>query len=153
MGHYVTVHVETFREGSELHVRPIAGQKFSTSLNVQCSKKMRETYPVGTVFELDVQLIDRVDGSKHLMAPHDAPYKIVRRGPSGAQPVPDLRPGSSASDRAVRPPSMSDADFDETSGGRWKCAGCRQEFGSDERIVHARNCAALWLAKNPKGRL
>jgi hypothetical protein len=47
--------VETYRsigEGahSEIRVRPLAGQGVPTSVKVECSKKVREQYPIGQIF-------------------------------------------------------------------------------------------------------
>jgi hypothetical protein len=51
---YFSLIVETYdgRKGSNsyIRVRPLAGQGLPTGMNVECSKKMREQYPVGTKF-------------------------------------------------------------------------------------------------------
>src|SRR5690349_11874214 len=48
----VEIIVETFRahretSSSSVRVRPLPGQGFSTTLRVECSKSMRQQYPVG----------------------------------------------------------------------------------------------------------
>lgn len=80
MGHYVTIEVESFLEGGEVRVRPCAGEQYPTDLYVACSKKMRSLYPVGTVFRIQAQMIDRKDAVPYLFCPHTAGYEVVRRG-------------------------------------------------------------------------
>lgn len=49
-----------------IHIRPIAGQVFSTQLHVECSKKLSECYPVGTRFKIKAKLTDREGGGEYL---------------------------------------------------------------------------------------
>ncbi|MDR5733048.1 hypothetical protein QCE47_11925 [Caballeronia sp. LZ025] len=74
--------VETFRAFGEasaaaIRVRPLAGQGFSTALRVECSRSMRQQYPVGTLFRLAVKPIER--GTPLLYAHHAAPFERVTR--------------------------------------------------------------------------
>ena len=80
MGHYVTIEVESFFEGGQVRVRPCTGGQYSPTLHVACSKKMRSLYPVGTVFRIDAQLIERADADPYLFCAHTAEYEVVRRG-------------------------------------------------------------------------
>jgi hypothetical protein len=73
--------VETFRAFSEasaspVRVRPLSGQGVSTALRVECSKSMREQYPIGTLFRLHVKLIHR-KGTPLLYAHFAAPFERV----------------------------------------------------------------------------
>jgi hypothetical protein len=73
--------VETFRAWGEsssapVRVRPLAGQGLDTGLRVECSKSMRQQYPVGTLFRLNVKRIDR-QGTPLLYAHYAAPYEHV----------------------------------------------------------------------------
>ncbi len=73
--------VETFLPSGEasrsaVRVRPIAGQGFSSALRVQCSKKMRESYAVGTRFVLTLKIMGR-GGPVYLHAHHDAPFRLA----------------------------------------------------------------------------
>jgi hypothetical protein len=73
--------VETFRAYSEasaspIRVRPLPGQGVPTALRVECSKSMRDQYPVGTLFRLDVKLIHRI-GTPLLYAHFAAPFERV----------------------------------------------------------------------------
>ncbi|WP_157697725.1 hypothetical protein [Caballeronia calidae] len=77
----VEIIVETFwahREtsSSSVRVRPLPGQGFSTRLRVECSKSMRQQYPIGSLFRLDVKLIHR-EGTPLLYAHYAAPFERV----------------------------------------------------------------------------
>lgn len=39
-------------------IRPISGQKYPTTLRVECDRSFREEYPVGTRFRMRVKLVD-----------------------------------------------------------------------------------------------
>ncbi len=50
---YKQVIVETYHavkagKSSRIHVRPISGQQFPMTMDVECSRSMRKIYPVGT---------------------------------------------------------------------------------------------------------
>jgi hypothetical protein len=84
-GAYRYVLVETFepestsgRHGS-VHVRPVAGQVFSQSLFVSCSRELTDTskFPLGTKFKLLAKLTDREGGGEYLYSNHrDAPLPL-----------------------------------------------------------------------------
>jgi hypothetical protein len=63
---YVTVetYVADHTSGlhGKVHVRPVAGQGFSTSLRVRSPKEMRRDYPIGTQFRIYAKLTDREGG-------------------------------------------------------------------------------------------
>lgn len=69
---YEKVLVESYTPSStsgkhgEIHIRPVAGHKYSTTLQVGCSKKLSNNYPVGTKFMLNAKLTDREDGGEYL---------------------------------------------------------------------------------------
>lgn len=82
---YRTVIVESFvpvdrvgRRG-EVHIRPIAGQVFATTLFVECSKRLMDAtrYPLGTKFKLQAKLTDRQGGVPFLYAYHGDPDIMV----------------------------------------------------------------------------
>ena len=62
---------------SKIRVRPIAGQGMDTNLKVECSKKMREMYPVGTKFKLSLKTIAPENNRKFLYAHFNAPYEVL----------------------------------------------------------------------------
>jgi hypothetical protein len=54
----------------EVHIRPVAGQGLSTTLQVECSKRLSRDYAVGTKFRLRAKLTDRDDGGEYLYSYH-----------------------------------------------------------------------------------
>ncbi|HEY1082250.1 MAG TPA: hypothetical protein VGE29_08310 [Prosthecobacter sp.] len=73
--------VETYlpigeNSGSKTRVRPLPGQWAHSGLKVECSKAMRERYPVGTKFRINARLIDR-EGTPLLYSHYNADYKVV----------------------------------------------------------------------------
>jgi len=74
--------VETFRAVGEpssasLRVRPLPGQGFDTALRVECSRPMRQGYPVGQRFKLWVSLKYREDGPLYLYSNYRRPWTAV----------------------------------------------------------------------------
>jgi hypothetical protein len=49
-----------------VHVRPVPGEKHSTSLHVECSKSLVRDYAVGTRFRIRAKLTDREGGGQYL---------------------------------------------------------------------------------------
>lgn len=63
--------VETFLnpgEPSDAHyrVRPVEGQPFPVTMRVQCSRAMRQAFPLGSKFHLPVELVENKTGGKFL---------------------------------------------------------------------------------------
>jgi hypothetical protein len=84
MSHYRKVAIETFRNPGEpssasIRARPLAGQGFSISMRVECSSTMRKNYPVGTVFVVEAQLIDKEGGNQFLYTHYNWPYEVVAK--------------------------------------------------------------------------
>lgn len=81
---YQTVIVESFRPAStsglhgDVHIRPIAGQGFPTTLHVQCSKRLSEDYPVGTKFRIQAKLTDREGGGEFLYSYFRWPVEVLK---------------------------------------------------------------------------
>ena len=74
--------VETYFEvksgkSSHIHARPVEGQGFPVTLDVRCSRDMRNSYPVGTKFEIYAKLTDREGGSEFLSTHHSWPFKVI----------------------------------------------------------------------------
>jgi hypothetical protein len=69
---YLHVIVESYVPAStsgkhgRVHLRPIAGQPFDSSLAVECSKSLATDYPVGTRFRLRAKLTDREGSGQFL---------------------------------------------------------------------------------------
>jgi len=51
---------------AKIRVRPIKGQGISTDLRIECPRKVREEFPLGTKFEMNVKMCQREDGSYFL---------------------------------------------------------------------------------------
>ena len=73
--------VETYKpkgenSGSKIRVRPLQGQWADVSLKVECSKAMRENYPVGTKFKINAKIIER-EGTPLLYSHYNADYEVL----------------------------------------------------------------------------
>lgn len=82
MSHYRTVVIETYQNihggsSKSIRARPLPGQGLDTSMNVECSSKMRKAHPVGTKFLLQAKVTDREGGSPFLYAHYNTPYRVV----------------------------------------------------------------------------
>jgi hypothetical protein len=64
-----------------IHIRPIAGQEFSTHLHVECSKDLvnPRIHPVGTRFRIRVKLTDRQGGGEFLYSYFGWPVEVIER--------------------------------------------------------------------------
>lgn len=62
-----------------VQIRPIQGQAYSSTLAVQCSRRLTDThqFPVGTKFLLLAKLTDRLGGTPFLYAYHGDPDLVV----------------------------------------------------------------------------
>ena len=65
------------KSGSSVRVRPLAGQGFSTGMRVECSKAMRDAYPVGQKFCIYVQVKNMLGGPDHLYSSYRASWNPV----------------------------------------------------------------------------
>lgn len=80
---YIDVIVESYTPGDRsglhglVHVRPVAGGPYSTSLHVECSKKLSRDYPVGTKFQIKAKLTDREGGGEFLYSYYRWPFKVL----------------------------------------------------------------------------
>jgi hypothetical protein len=82
MGHYRRVAIETYRNSGEpssknIRARPLAGQGFSRNMHVECSARMREAHPVGTIFIVQAQLTSKEGGTPFLYTSWQWPYDVV----------------------------------------------------------------------------
>jgi hypothetical protein len=60
-----------------VHIRPVPGQIFPTTLQVECSKTMVRDFPVGTKFRIKAKLTDREGGCEFLYTYFGWPYEVV----------------------------------------------------------------------------
>lgn len=82
MSHYREVVIETYRgtathASGGLRARPIAGQGLDTSMNVECSTKMRNGHPIGTKFLVSARLKDKEGGPSFLYVHYNHDYEVI----------------------------------------------------------------------------
>lgn len=82
MSHYRDVIIETYwglttHASNGLRARPLPGQGLDVTMNVECSTKMRNSYPVGTKFKVAARLKDKEGGSKFLYVHYNHTYEVV----------------------------------------------------------------------------
>lgn len=82
MPHYRNVAIKTYWNGGEPSVKvirahPLPGQGFDEDMHVECSSKMREDHPVGTVFVIRAQLKQKEGGTPFLYTSWQWPYEVV----------------------------------------------------------------------------
>ena len=68
MSEYRKIIVETYKysgggSSSSIRARPVSGQGLDTSMNVECSSKMRKNSPIGSIIMLDAKVTDREGGA------------------------------------------------------------------------------------------
>ncbi|WP_312423682.1 hypothetical protein [Kosakonia cowanii] len=64
----------------KVHIRPISGQWASTSLAVECSKKLSDVkvYPIGSQFEITAKLTDREGGGEYIYSSFRWEFKHIK---------------------------------------------------------------------------
>ncbi len=62
-----------------LRIKPMAGQAFAPSLQVQCAQSLRDParYPAGTRFLVSAKLTDRLGGTPLLYVYHGDPVVVL----------------------------------------------------------------------------
>jgi hypothetical protein len=76
----ITAHIVSGRDSMgrpKVQVRPLPGQGLDTSLNIECSRSLREKYPVGTKLRMKVQLTD-MEGTEFLYSYHGWHVEVVK---------------------------------------------------------------------------
>lgn len=61
----------------EVRVRPVAGQLYSPEMQVQFSRTVRKTHPIGTRFRIWVKESNIINGPSFLQSPWQWPYEVV----------------------------------------------------------------------------
>jgi hypothetical protein len=79
---YRQVIIETYQGPDRGHhggirARPVAGEYYPRSMNVECSKGMRKQHPVGTRFRVYVKETSREGSPPFLYTHFSWPYEIV----------------------------------------------------------------------------
>ena len=80
---YQQVVVETYAatksgKSSKIHVRPVEGEIYPVTMDVECSRSMRKNYPVGTRFRIYAKETSREGGKPFLYSHFNWPYEVVR---------------------------------------------------------------------------
>lgn len=79
---YSSFVVETYQAIGEqssksLRARPLPGQGVDTDMKVECSSKMRDSQPAGTLFHIHAKITDREGGPDFLYTSFRWPYEVV----------------------------------------------------------------------------
>lgn len=61
----------------KVRARPVPGERYPPTMNVECSKDMRTRHAVGTKFRIYAKETDREGGPSFLYTHHSWPYEIV----------------------------------------------------------------------------
>jgi hypothetical protein len=80
---YRQVVVETYYavkggKSSRVHVRPVPGQPYPSTMDVECSRGMRSAYPIGTKFRIHAKETRKEGGKPFLYSHYDWPYEVVQ---------------------------------------------------------------------------
>ena len=54
---YLDIFVQSVKVGNRIRCKPLDDQIVSSALWVECSKKLRNHYPTGTIFKVDVRKV------------------------------------------------------------------------------------------------
>jgi hypothetical protein len=79
MSDYRQIVIENYKdwsEGGRIRARPLPGQGYSTNLNVECSKSMREKHPAGTKFLIWAKLTTAEHGVPFLYSSYKWAYEV-----------------------------------------------------------------------------
>jgi hypothetical protein len=60
----------------KVHIRPVPGGPFPTTLRVECSKAMSRNYPVGTRFRIKAKLTD-MQGTPFIYSSWQWKYEVL----------------------------------------------------------------------------
>ena len=62
-----------------VHIRPVEGQGYRTTMHVECSKSLSRDYPVGTRFRIRAKLTDRLGGGRFLYSYYGWRVTVIER--------------------------------------------------------------------------
>jgi hypothetical protein len=60
-----------------IRARPVEGQFYPATMNVECSRGMRTQHPVGTKFRIYAKETDKEGGPSFLYTHHSWPYELI----------------------------------------------------------------------------
>ncbi len=67
---FLGVQAMSIKVGNRIRLRPLQGQNVSHTYFIECSRRERIKYPVGTIFELDCILVQPKNRSAYLRTIH-----------------------------------------------------------------------------------
>ncbi|MBU2030037.1 MAG: hypothetical protein KKG69_05690 [Alphaproteobacteria bacterium] len=67
----------------KVHIRPVAGGNYPTTMHVECSKDISRLHPVGSRFRIMAKLTDRLGKGEFLYSSWRWPYTVLFE-PEGA---------------------------------------------------------------------
>jgi hypothetical protein len=83
-----SVEIESFqdaeRSGGKILLRPVRGQKFSSTLRLEGNKSLIADYPVGTRFKVQASLAHRSTGGEYLFSSWQWDVRVLSR-PDGVE--------------------------------------------------------------------
>lgn len=80
---YRQIVIETYSDGprgdrGSIRARPVSGESYPASMNVECSKAMREAHPLGTRLKVFAKETSRQGGPPFLYTHFSWPYEVVK---------------------------------------------------------------------------
>lgn len=64
---YLDCFIQSYKEGTRIRVKTMPGQVVPV-LNVECSHRDRERFPVGTIFKADLKLLQSANKKPYLVS-------------------------------------------------------------------------------------
>lgn len=72
---YITT--EASGKHGKVHVRPIKGEVFPQTMDVECPRSMRKEHPVGTKFRIQAKETSKEGGSPFLYSSYKWEYEVL----------------------------------------------------------------------------
>lgn len=80
---YHSIVVETYQANKtsgkhgKIHVRPVQGEAFPQTMDVECPRSMREDFPIGTKFKIQAKETSREGGKSFLYSSYKWKYEVL----------------------------------------------------------------------------
>ncbi|MCG8312025.1 MAG: hypothetical protein MI976_02315 [Pseudomonadales bacterium] len=84
MRKYIEITVESYiaektsGKHGKVHVRPVTGQLYPPTMDVECSRSMKNDYPVGTKFRIPVITKQKEQGEVFLYISYHWKFQVVK---------------------------------------------------------------------------
>lgn len=69
---------DTSGKHGKIHVRPVEGEIFPQTMDVECSRTIRKEYPIGTKFRIRAKQTCREGGKPFLYSNYSWEYEVVK---------------------------------------------------------------------------